>query len=143
MVVNLSAWLSALIGGVLLGLSATLLLMSHGKVAGISGILGNVLKDGGRNRPDALPFLLGLVLPGVAAGFLMPSMVGSSVVGIPGVIAAGLLVGYGTRMGSGCTSGHGICGISRFSTRSIVATATFMATGAATVFIMRNFVGVG
>jgi uncharacterized membrane protein YedE/YeeE len=72
---------------------------------------------------------------------LMPSMVGSSAVGIPGVIAAGLLVGYGTRMGSGCTSGHGICGISRLSPRSLVATATFMATGAATVWIMKNLVG--
>jgi uncharacterized membrane protein YedE/YeeE len=82
-VVNVSAWLSALAGGLILGLAATLLLWSHGKIAGISGIVGSVLKDGGKSRSDALPFLLGLFLPGVAAGLLMPSMVGSSAVGIP------------------------------------------------------------
>lgn len=140
-IINLSAWLSALTGGVLLGLAATLLLWSHGKVAGISGIVGSGLLDGGKSRSDAVPFLVGLFLPGIAAGLLMPSLIGNSAVGTPGVIAAGLLVGYGTRLGSGCTSGHGICGISRLSPRSLVATATFMATGAATVWIMKNLVG--
>jgi uncharacterized protein len=133
-----------LLGGALIGISATLLLFLHGRIAGISGIVGAAL------TPDTFPaerrwrlyFLLGLVGAGALLSALLPQAFASSPGGsLVRVAAAGLLVGYGTRLGSGCTSGHGVCGMSRMSLRSIVATGTFIAFGAVTVFIMKRVGG--
>ena len=132
-----------LIGGALIGLSAVILMLGIGRVAGISGIVSYaMIAPEGTDRPWRLAFMLGLPL-----GALLVTALGLkdwSHVIFPATMAmtaiAGLIVGVGTTLGSGCTSGHGICGLSRFSKRSIVATATFMATGAATVFIIRHVV---
>ncbi len=119
---------SALIGGMLIGLAASLLLLLNGRIAGISSIFHNSL------RPNVQPwqwlFLAGLLL-GTALSRLFPMIDGSVRDGFPLLLLllAGLLVGFGTRLGSGCTSGHGICGISRLSLRSIIATLTFMLSG--------------
>ncbi len=128
---------SALAGGSLIGLSASLLMLAHGRVAGISGIFAGVFDPAAKDRSFRLCFLAGLLLAGflgraMGAGTL-PGATPSLVVG--GV--AGLLVGAGTRLGSGCTSGHGVCGLSRLSKRSLVATLTFMATGMITVAVLR------
>lgn len=134
----------ALIGGILIGLSASLLLLSHGKIAGISGILGGLLTPGTPDRGYRLWFLAGLLAAGVALAVLRPSTFPSAPVSPLWLVAvAGLLVGYGTRLGSGCTSGHGVCGISRLSARSITATVTFMATGALAVFASRHLLHLG
>lgn len=134
-----STWLLALAGGVLIGLSATLLLWLNGRVAGVSGILNGVLFPHGRDVAWRAAFLLGLV---VAAGLYMTLVPGAPQprVDFPraGLIFAGLLVGFGTRMGNGCTSGHGVCGIGRLSVRSITAVATFMATAIVTTFVVRH-----
>jgi uncharacterized membrane protein YedE/YeeE len=132
-----------LIGGALIGLSAVILMLGIGRVASISGIVSYaMIAREGTDRPWRLAFMLGLPL-----GALLVTALGLkdwSHVIFPATMAmtaiAGLIVGVGTTLGSGCTSGHGICGLSRFSKRSIVATATFMATGAATVFIIRHVV---
>lgn len=138
----------ALAGGTLIGLSASLLLIVHGRIAGISGIVGDCLERGGLKGGGAFrgAFLLGLLAAGLGLRLVAPSAFspsGSSAVALPFVIMAGLLVGYGTKLGGGCTSGHGVCGISRLSTRSIVATLTFMATGAATLYVVRHVLGAG
>ena len=130
---------SAAIGGALIGLAATLLMLFNGRVAGISGILAACLDLRGRDRSWSAAFILGLVLAPLTAalvGFPMPSpqMPDSWAV----VTVAGLLVGFGTRLGGGCTSGHGVCGISRLSVRSIAATVIFMAAAALTVAIVRH-----
>lgn len=134
-----STWLLALAGGVLIGLSATLLLWLNGRVAGVSGILNGVLFPRSRDVAWRAAFLLGLV---VAAGLYMTLVPGAPQprVDFPraGLIFAGLLVGFGTRMGNGCTSGHGVCGIGRLSVRSITAVATFMATAIVTTFVVRH-----
>jgi uncharacterized membrane protein YedE/YeeE len=132
---------AGLIGGILIGLSAVLLMLTIGRTAGISGIVVNALTAGGAmDRSWRLAFILGLPL-----GALLVTVLGwkewSSVTfpaTMPMTVVAGLTVGVGTTLGSGCTSGHGICGLARFSTRSIVATATFMASGIASVFIVRH-----
>jgi len=126
---------SALLGGALIGLATSLFLLTHGKVAGISGIFGGLLSRPVNDGPVRLAFVAGLLLAGLAAHFVAP---GQLAVPPPsrslGVLAiAGLLVGFGTRLGNGCTSGHGVCGLSRLSARSLVATMTFMATGALAV----------
>ena len=138
---NFTPW-SSLLGGALIGLSATLLLLSNGRIAGISGILGGAVNPVAGDTRWRVLFLLGLVLTGavaalVHAGSFTPGPTRSFVA----VALAGVLVGFGTRMGNGCTSGHGICGLSRFSPRSLVATLTFLFTGMATVFIVRHLVG--
>jgi uncharacterized membrane protein YedE/YeeE len=134
-----STWLLALAGGVLIGLSATLLLWLNGRVAGVSGILNGVLFPRSRDVAWRAAFLLGLI---VAAGLYMALVPGAPQprVDFPraGLIAAGLLVGFGTRMGNGCTSGHGVCGIGRLSVRSIAAVVTFRATAIATTFVVRH-----
>jgi hypothetical protein len=128
--------IAALIGGALIGLAATMLLASHGKVAGVAGIFGRAIVQ----EPESAHgpwFLLGLFVAGLLASALHPSSLGA----FPSMgfaVLAGLLVGVGVRIGNGCTSGHGVCGISRFSKRSIVATLTFMATGFATVFVVEH-----
>lgn len=133
----------AFIGGAIIGLSASVVLVLLGRVAGISGILANSL----RRTPDAvhfsLPFVLGLALVGLLLQWLRPGAVptGLGPTPIPLVIVAGLLVGFGTRRGGGCTSGHGVCGISRFSIRSVAATILFMIAGMVTVFVVRHVLG--
>lgn len=132
-----AAPLQGLIGGLLIGLAAALMLLGAGRIAGVSGILarGTAIAEGSMARTSAWGFLVGLPLGALAIRFgtdWEPAVFASW----PVLIAAGLLVGFGTRLGSGCTSGHGVCGVSRLSQRSIVATAAFMAAGVATVFIM-------
>jgi hypothetical protein len=135
--------LSALLGGALIGLSAALLWLLDGRIAGISGILGGLASMASGDAAWRLAFLVGLVgapwLYAVAAGGVAPIGITSSV---PLLIAAGLLVGFGTRLGSGCTSGHGVCGVARLSPRSLVATAVFMAAGFAVVFLVRHVFGI-
>jgi uncharacterized protein len=131
---------SALIGGALIGLAAVLLMLLNSRIAGVSGILGGALT--GADRGWRLAFLIGLVgaplLLGAAGRPLpMPWMPSSFAI----VIAAGLLVGFGTRLGSGCTSGHGVCGIARLSPRSIAATLVFMASAMVVVALMRHGFG--
>jgi len=128
----------ATIGGALVGLSAVLMMALNGRIAGVSGILSGTLTQPQGDRWWRLLFVLGIVIGGALpvwldAGFQAPLPAAS--VGL--AIVGGLVVGFGTGLGSGCTSGHGICGISRLSKRSILATLTFMASGIATVTLMR------
>lgn len=123
---------SATIGGAMIGLSAVLLLALIGRIAGISGIMNGALERGG-DQPWRILFVIGLVL----GGLLVQSLTGEALIPrngfpVPVLIGAGLLVGFGTRLGSGCTSGHGVCGLARLSPRSVVATATFLGIGVAT-----------
>jgi uncharacterized membrane protein YedE/YeeE len=134
--------LSAAIGGALIGLAAVMLMLLAGRVAGISGIAAGLLGIGSIDRGWRVAFVAGLILAPVAAmlaGYAVPvpQMPASWVV----VVAAGLLVGFGARLGGGCTSGHGICGIARLSKRSIAATMIFMGTAVVTVALMRHVVG--
>jgi uncharacterized protein len=131
---------SALIGGMLIGLAASMLILLNGKIAGISGILGGLLSAKKNDTAWRLLFLLGLVISPIIYNLFYPlpsvTVTNNNFL----IIAAGLLVGLGTRYGSGCTSGHGVCGVARLSPRSIVATITFILTGAATVYLSRLFV---
>jgi uncharacterized protein len=128
---------SSLIGGMLIGLAASLLLAGLGRVAGISGICGGVLLGPRQERGWRTLFLLGLLLGGALFGLLIPGSIGVSPRPLALLAIAGLLVGFGTRIGSGCTSGHGVCGVSRLAPRSIVATMTFVLTGMVTVALLR------
>ena len=132
-------WMAALAGGVLIGLSATLLLWLNGRIAGISGIVSGVVFPTAGEVSWRIAFLLGLV---IAAGLYMAFVPGAPLPRTDfsriGLIAAGLLVGFGTRMGNGCTSGHGVCGLGRLSMRSFAAVATFMTTAIATTFVVRH-----
>lgn len=128
---------SALAGGALIGLSASILLLVLGKVAGISGLIGGLLFPTRGDVSWRAAFITGLVIAGAAAWALSPASFGSSPRGIGFAIAAGLLVGAGTRLGNGCTSGHGVCGLSRLSVRSLAAVMTFMLTGGVTVAVVR------
>jgi uncharacterized membrane protein YedE/YeeE len=133
---------SAAIGGALIGLAAALLMPLTGRIAGISGILGGCLGTAGGDKGWRLAFLGGLILAPLTGavtgyGLTTPQMPASFTV----IIAAGLLVGFGTRLGSGCTSGHGVCGIARLSPRSITATAVFMATAILVVALTRHLLG--
>jgi len=129
---------SALVGGALIGLAATLLYMALGRIAGISGILNTAIEQRA-DRGWRIAFLLGLIggaSPWFAFGIDVPTP--RADVPMPWLIGAGLLVGFGTRLGNGCTSGHGICGLARLSKRSLVAVATFMGAGFVTVFVLRH-----
>jgi uncharacterized membrane protein YedE/YeeE len=130
-------------GGVLLGKAPAGLLMFHGRIAGISGIAGGVFRQ--RESGDTawrIMFLVGLFAAGVAWSYFRPEDYAFGIERSTGaLIAAGLAVGIGTQLGSGCTSGHGVCGIGRLSKRSTVATVTFMATAAVTVFIVNEVLG--
>ncbi|MGZ3419380.1 MAG: YeeE/YedE family protein [Polyangiales bacterium] len=128
----------SLLGGALIGLSASLFLFTHGRIAGISGLFGKFLTRAEEGKSPRAWFLLGFVLAGIVIAFVRPSCFGAAQRGLLPLGIAGLLVGVGTRVGNGCTSGHGVCGISRFSKRSIVATMTFMLTAIVTVFVMRR-----
>ncbi len=134
--------ISALVGGALIGLSATMLLLFNGRVAGISGIFNGLINPAQTDKAWRGLFLLGLIL-GTAiyvwspqGGAPAPLSLSKSL-----LLLGGFLVGFGTRMGSGCTSGHGVCGLGRFSFRSLIATLTFMATGIATVYVARHLFG--
>jgi uncharacterized membrane protein YedE/YeeE len=110
-------------------------LLTHGRIAGISGITASAF-DATEDRGWRLAFLAGLAAAGAAARVLAPAAIGGAVRSMPIVIVAGLVVGFGTRLGGGCTSGHGVCGIARWSTRSLVAVLVFMATGAVTATLV-------
>ena len=130
--------LSAAVGGALIGLAATMLMLVTGRIAGIAGILGDLVDLAGGDRLWRLAFVVGLIAAPLAiaaagAPLRTPAMPGWVVTAV-----AGLLVGFGTRLGNGCTSGHGICGIARLSPRSIAATATFMAVAMLVVAITRH-----
>lgn len=133
---------TALLGGALIGLAATVYLIATGRVAGVSGILAGALGRDRAARGERLAFLAGLVGAGLIATIVAAPAAGSPY-STPVLIVAGLLVGFGTRVGGGCTSGHGVCGISRLSIASLVATATFIAAGAATVAIATRLAGLG
>lgn len=140
MTLDLSAFTpwSALAGGLLIGLAAALLLWFNGRVAGISGIVGALLRPMRGEVAWRIAFIAGLVGAPLLYALLAALPVPRIEAGTPALIIAGLLVGVGTRYGAGCTSGHGVCGLSRLSPRSAVATAAFMAAGFATVFVLRH-----
>lgn len=133
---------SALAGGVLVGLAAASFLLLNGRIAGISGILGGLLAPSAGDISWRIAFLVGLI--GAPALWMLVAKLPPIEIeaGYPALIIAGLLVGIGTRYGSGCTSGHGVCGLSRFSPRSLAATLSFMFAGFVTVFIIRHVLGV-
>ena len=134
--------ISAAIGGALIGLAAVLLMVFNGRIAGVSGIMDGLVEPRSDDRAWRAAFIAGLIAAPLAAALLghavpMPQMPGSYVT----IAVAGLLVGFGTRLGSGCTSGHGICGIARLSPRSITATLVFMVTAIIVVALMRHVIG--
>lgn len=132
---------SSLAGGVLIGLSAALLILGSGRVAGISGIVGGLLKPGGPDTTWRLAFLGGLLAAPLLWRLFAALPEAQPVTGGGLLVVAGLLVGIGTRYGSGCTSGHGVCGLSRLSPRSLVATLAFMGAGFVTVYVVRHLLG--
>ena len=128
--------ITPLIGGILIGLSSSILLKSLGRIAGISGIFESILGGYKKENSWRYFFIFGLILGGILMKIIAPEFFNYSLEASPiKVIIAGLLVGYGTRLGGGCTSGHGVCGIPRFSNRSIVGTLLFMLTGIITVYV--------
>jgi uncharacterized membrane protein YedE/YeeE len=133
---------SAAIGGGLIGLSAVLLMLLTGRIAGISGIFGGLLDFRSEDKDWRIAFIAGLILAPLMAGWIgyaMPTPIMPANWTV--ITAAGLLVGFGTRLGGGCTSGHGICGVARLSVRSIAATAIFMLAAIVTVAITRHVLG--
>jgi len=129
------------LGGALIGLAATIYWLATGRTAGVSGIVAGALRDR-EARNERLAFLIGLIGIGLVAA-LVSSPTATSPTPLGVLAIAGVLVGFGTRVGGGCTSGHGVCGIARFSLRSLLATATFVAAGAATVAIAARFFALG
>jgi hypothetical protein len=133
---------SALVGGILIGLSAVGLMALNGRIAGISGIVGAAMGALGGELGWRLAFVAGLFLGPwlvlAVTGALPPIVLDAS---LPVIVAGGLLVGFGSRLGSGCTSGHGVCGLARLSRRSLVATLAFTASGMAVVFVVRHLLG--
>lgn len=140
MLVDMAAFTpwSSLAGGALIGLAAGLFVVANGRIAGISGLLGSLLQRGTEGRGEKVCFLLGLIAAPLSwqVFWAMPTVQFSTAPWL--LMVAGLLVGLGTRYGGGCTSGHGVCGLSRLSPRSAVATLCFMAAGFATVFVVRH-----
>lgn len=116
----------------MIGVASAVLLLTHGQIAGISGILGGLLRGDQRDRGWRAAFVGGLLTAGLIGSLVAPGAIGAQLRSLPVLAIAGLLVGYGTQMGRGCTSGHGVCGVARLSVRSLVAVATFMLTGAIT-----------
>lgn len=137
---NFTPW-SALAGGALIGTAAALFVLFNGRIAGITGIVGGLIKPKLRDIGWRLAFILGLIISPLIWQ-LFSSLPAIQIDASNALLAiAGLIVGISTRYGSGCTSGHGVCGISRLSPRSIIATLAFMATGFLTVYVMRHLVG--
>ena len=136
---NFSPW-TALAGGVLLGVASAAFILLNGRVLGVSGILGGLLWPRRGDTSWRLSFLLGMVLAPAAVWLAAPALISAPRIeaDTATIVAAGLLVGLGTRYGSGCTSGHGVCGLSRLSPRSLVATLAFMASGFAMVYVIRH-----
>lgn len=133
---------ASLLGGILIGVSASLLLLCDGKIAGISGIVGGLLSPAKDDTWWRVLFVVGLLFGGLVFSLSSPAFFTISISRSTGALfLAGLLVGFGTRLGNGCTSGHGVCGISRLSPRSVVATLTFMATALVTVFVINHILG--
>src|SRR5687768_11524940 len=131
---------SALVGGALIGLSATLLLWLTGRIAGVSGIAGGLLAWRAGDMAWRAMFVVGLLAGAGLYGLVLPVPLEIDA-SWPVLVAAGILVGFGTQLGRGCTSGHGVCGMARLSPRSIVATLVFMASAVATVFFVRHVIG--
>jgi uncharacterized membrane protein YedE/YeeE len=133
--------IASLLGGALIGLSAVLLMWATGRIAGVSGIASRLFPPyEDREFAGRLAFVAGLVVAPVLVRVVTGSLPAQTIAaGTPALVVAGLLTGFGAVWGYGCTSGHGVCGLSRLSVRSLVATVTFMATGAATVFMMRHW----
>ncbi|HFN0890723.1 TPA: YeeE/YedE family protein [Vibrio parahaemolyticus] len=137
---NVIPW-ESLFGGILLGISATILLLVKGKIAGISGIMNGIMSPKKGDYSWRLLFAVGMIAGGLISVLMLGVAVPSTAnLSLGMVIAAGLLVGIGTRLGNGCTSGHGICGMGRLSKRSIVATCVFMAVAGLTVFVRLHLV---
>ena len=132
---------SALIGGLLIGLAAAMLALLNGRIAGISGVLGGLFKPMRGDVGWRVAFIGGLVGAPLVYSLFSALPAVQIDAGYGALVAAGLLVGVGTRYGSGCTSGHGVCGLSRLSPRSLVATLTFMGAGFVTVFLLRHLLG--
>lgn len=137
---NFTPW-SSLAGGVLIGLATAMFLLLNGRIAGISGILGGLLRPTKGDVGWRIAFVAGLTFSPIAFSVAAPLPAVQIDADAASLIMAGLLVGIGTRYGSGCTSGHGVCGLSRLSPRSMVATALFMLAGFVTVFITRHLIG--
>ena len=140
--IHFTPWAS-LVGGLLLGVAAALFILENGRILGISGIVGALVPLRRDDTAWRIAFLLGLCAAPLTLRLLTPSGLLAAPridAGVGAIVAAGLLVGYGTRLGSGCTSGHGICGLSRLSPRSLVATACFMGAGFAMVFVIRHLI---
>ena len=125
----------AIVGGLLIGLSASLFWSLNGRIAGVSGIVGAALLERGQERGVRVAFLVGLLVAGIAFAAFSQRVPAPTLPLLP-LAGAGVLVGVWTRMSGGCTSGHGVCGLSRFSTRSLAAVLTFMCSGALTVFVV-------
>lgn len=138
---SLSSALQALAGGLLIGLAASLLILLNGRIAGISGIVGGLLNQQTSDLAWRIAFLAGLIIAPLVYGWVHALPAVEIKASTATLLVAGLLVGIGTRYGSGCTSGHGVCGIARLSRRSIVATLVFMASGALTVYVTRHLLG--
>ena len=139
--IHFTPW-TALAGGVLLGIASAAFILLNGRVLGISGILGGLLTPRRGDTGWRLLFLLGLLLAPITLSAFAPGLINTPQIDANpiAVVAAGVLVGLGTRYGSGCTSGHGVCGLSRLSPRSLVATLASMASGFATVFLVRHII---
>lgn len=129
---------SSLAGGVVIGTAAAMFILLNGRIAGVSGIIGGLLRPAGGGFSWRFTFVAGLVLAPAGYALLSELPAPTIAASFPLLVLAGFLVGVGTSYGSGCTSGHGVCGISRLSPRSLVATAAFMAAGFATVFLLRH-----
>ncbi|MGH8856433.1 MAG: YeeE/YedE family protein [Polaromonas sp.] len=132
---------SSLAGGLLIGVAAAMFLLLNGRIAGISGILGGLLRPRAGDIGWRVAFILGLLVAPLIYQLVAPLPSVQIDAGTATLVVAGLLVGVGTRYGSGCTSGHGVCGLSRLSLRSLIATAAFMAAGFVTVFVVRHLIG--
>jgi uncharacterized protein len=133
---------TSLLGGILIGLSASVLLLFDGKIAGISGIVGGLLSPASSDTLWRVFFVTGLLVGGLLLQLVSPQVFDMGITRSGGaIVLAGLLVGFGARFGNGCTSGHGVCGMSRLSPRSLIATLTFVATGAATVYLVNSLLG--
>ncbi|CAN7558147.1 YeeE/YedE family protein [Rhizobacter sp. LjRoot28] len=132
---------TALAGGAIIGLAAAMFVLLNGRIAGVSGVLGGLLRPAHRDIAWRVAFIAGLVAAPLLFQLFNALPAARIEAGNGMLVLAGLLVGIGTRYGSGCTSGHGVCGISRLSPRSVVATVVFIAAGAATVFVLRHVLG--